>query len=42
MEKLNFKQRTINDAIVRNGLCAMATLEDSEETRGLTYVVVEG
>lgn len=39
MEKLNFKPRTLDDAIVREGLCALTSLEDHESTRGKSYVV---
>ena len=39
MEKLNSFAKTIDDKIVKDGLCAVATLDDSPDTKGLYFLV---
>ena len=39
MEKLRFEARTLDDNIVKDGLCAVGALEDDSSSRGLSFVV---
>lgn len=39
MDKLSFKARTLDANIVRDGLCAVSTLENSADSRQMTFLV---
>lgn len=39
MKKLQNSERTIDDPIIKEGLCAVGTLEDSPDTKGLYFLV---